>query len=124
MNAEDKLEYHDNLIKNMTRKCHSKCFKKENSKLDNLCLSACYHKYVNVISTLRNLSIKHGDKEDSEYIYTVFNPRYDPVVDILWSKGGSKYMHVPPISINLRHEVGKIYPVKGYNPYRDEFENQ
>jgi hypothetical protein len=63
MNADDKIEYHDNLIKNMTRMCHSKCFKKENFKLDNICLSACYHKYVNTISTLRKLSINHGDKK-------------------------------------------------------------
>jgi hypothetical protein len=124
MNAEDKMEYYDNLIKNMTRKCHTNCFKTQNFKIDQMCLSSCYHKYLNVISSIRNLAINHGDNEDSEYIHTIFNPRHDIVMDLIWSKGGSKFMHVPPVTLNLRHEVGKIYPFKGYSPYRDQFENQ
>ena len=124
MNAEDKQEYHNSLVKNMTRKCHSKCFKEDMNKIDKMCLSTCYHKYVNVISTLRKLSIEQGDKQDSEYIYTIFDLKKDPLNDILFSKGGSKYMMFPPITLNLRHEVSKIYPYKGYSPYRDQYENQ
>jgi hypothetical protein len=123
MNSEDKEEYYNSIIKNMTRICHDKCV---TDKIDKLCLSACYHKYINTIGRMRELAIDKGDKVDSEYIFAIFNPRYDKIIDLLWSQGGSQYMLGPWHSnINLRYEAhSKIYPVKGLNPYRHNYENQ
>ncbi len=135
MNPEDKAEYHNSLIKNMTRKCHDRCFKSKEedklskisnfSKLDSKCLSICYHKYINVITKLKKITQNKGDKLDSEFVLTVFDTRFDPVLDYIWTKGGSRYMYGAPTNFVLKYVIHKeITPYKGYSPFRDKYENQ
>ncbi len=123
MNEEDKSEYHETIVKNMTRKCHQKCYKE--NIIDKTCVSSCYHKYINVISKLRKLSLKKGEEVESEFVLTGYGLRENPMLDLIWSKGGSKIMPPLFISMSLRSMIGiTAYPYKGYSPFRDNLENQ
>lgn len=127
MNAENKLEHQDKIIKNMTRICHKRCFVMTDNKynLDKNCLSSCYHKYINTISKLTNLSLNLGKKYESEFITSVYNTKDDPLMDLIWSKGGSKLVPIPSIGLSLKHMTNlKVTPYKGFSPYRDEMDNQ
>jgi hypothetical protein len=130
MNSEDKADFHNSLVKNISRKCHEKCFNQESklnmpNVLNMNCLSACYHKYVNVISKLRTLSAVYGEKLDSQFISAVYETKKDELLDLIWNPGGSKYMRSYPFTINIKY-VNKrtIMPYKGFSPYRDELENK
>lgn len=112
----------------MTRKCHKKCFNKDETNTFNLnskCVSSCYHKYINVISQLRKLALTKGDKAESEFITSAFSTKEDPLMNLLWSRGGSKVLSPPFVCLSLRHMPGVImYPYKGFSPFRDQLENQ
>ena len=125
MNEDDKAEYHNNLIKNITRKCHQRCFKETDVKLDKNCLTGCYHKYLNVMSRLYKITGIDGDKVDSQFVTTVYATKEDPLMDLIWSKGGSKYMQLYPVTWVLKYNLfNKMTPYKGYSPFRDTMENQ
>ena len=125
MNAEDKAEYHNSLVKNITRKCHQKCFKQNEIKLDKQCITGCYHKYINVMSKIRKKTLLDGDKLDSQFVLTVFSTREDPVLNLMWAKGGSKYMLGLPVNWVLKYNLfNQITPYKGFSPFRDKYENQ
>ena len=124
MNSDDKKIHFDNIIKNMTRVCHLHCFNK-NSKLDidQNCLSSCYHKYINSMKKIRNITIKLGDRKNSEFILKIFNTRKDYVLDYLWPPGGKTFMGHPLFGFRWIDDK-KLYSYKGYSPYRDQMENQ
>ena len=127
MNSEDKAEYHNSLIKNITRKCHEKCFKSTNNnfQLDKTCLTGCYHKYINVMSKLRKLSFDKGAELDSQFVNSVYSLKDDAHLTLIWGRGGSKYMHAPPMNWCLKYLLfNTITPYKGYSPFRDKYENQ
>lgn len=133
MNAEDKADYHNSLIKNISRKCHEKCFKIDGNsnsgieefKLDKNCVTGCYHKYINVMSKLQKLSLDKGDKLDSQFVTTVFSTRQDEHLDLIWTPGGSKFMYGQGINFVLKYVLfHKVTPYKGFSPYRDSLENQ
>jgi hypothetical protein len=86
------------------------------------CLTSCYHKYINVLDKLRSLSIKKGDKFSSEFILKGFNPRFDEHEDFLFPKGGTQFSTY--YNSTKIVEFYKIYPIKGFSPYRVDEENQ
>jgi hypothetical protein len=125
MNAEDKAEYHNSLVKNISRKCHEKCFKSDEMKLDKNCLTGCYHKYINVMSKLRKLSLQKGEKLESQFVISAFSLKQDAHMDLIWMPGGSKYMYGVPYNWVLKYVLfHNLTPYKGFSPYRDKYENQ
>lgn len=121
MNKEDKQEYHFSIVKNMARKCHSRCFNRMNTiEINNNCLNACYHKYINTVNKLRKLTIQKGAKNHSEFIESVFKPNTDDVTEFFFPPGGS--YAVPP-GWFWYSPPNKSYLRSGYSPYREEMEN-
>ncbi len=128
MNSEDKAAYHESIVKNMTRKCHNKCFKINNLNnyhLDENCLSSCYHKYINLISKLRSLTFELGKKNESQFIYSAYSLGEVPLMNFIWTQGGSNMMPIPPMALVAKHMQGVVvHPYKGFSPFRDPLENQ
>jgi hypothetical protein len=122
MNDFDKNEYYDNIIKSMTRLCHDKCFK--GSSLSEDCISICYHKYINTISKIEQLSINLGKEARSEFVTRVYKTKEDPLEDeYLFPKGGKMIWH---ISRRFKYFESNFRPLYkgGLNPYKDISDQQ
>lgn len=108
----------------MTRKCHNRCFDPKNLKeiLDKSCVSACYHKYLNVMKRMQELSLEKGNKNESEFTTKLYPDPDTHLINFIWGLGGSKFMH---FFVFLKYvDDIKIYPVKGLSPFREVLENQ
>ena len=104
----------------MTRTCFNRCFKLSISQIDQQCVGACYHKYINVISQIQNLSKDIGKQNRSEFMIKGYSLDKDYLNNFIFPKGGSMYMN---ILITLKYfDDRKIFPTTGYNPFKDEID--
>ncbi len=120
----------------MSRKCHNRCFNSSthtdsnsnsniSPNIDRKCLSSCYHKYINAISTIKELSFEKGKRNESEFINVIYELRRDQLMDLIWAKGGSKMMPLPFLGYSVKYMTKmEFYPYKGYSPFNKPEENQ
>jgi hypothetical protein len=107
-------------MKNMTRVCFNRCFKPDKFQIDQHCVGACYHKYINVMSRIQQLSKEQGKQSLSEFIIKGYDLNKNYIEEFIFPKGGSLYMN---ILITLKYfDDKKIYPTTGNNPFKDEID--
>lgn len=101
----------------MTRTCFNRCFNADKIIIDQKCVGACYHKYINVIKQIQQLSLEKGRQSQSEFIIKGYNLDEDPLGEFIFPKGGTNYMN---LLITLKYfDENKIYPTTGYNPFKN-----
>jgi hypothetical protein len=113
MNDYDKNDHYDNIIKNMTRLCHDKCF---TTNLSEDCTTICYHKYVNTISKIERLSLELGQATESEFVTRIYKTKENILEDnYIFPAGGKRIAH-----LTRRFKFYSVAPLfKGYNPYKN-----
>lgn len=103
----------------MTQVCHKRCFSTKKLELEKDCITSCYHKYILSINKMKNYTVDLGKTDKSEFVYKIFNPDYDFVNDYIFPQTGSGFYY-PNWSFKAINE--KIYPITGYNPFKNEWE--
>jgi hemerythrin superfamily protein len=118
MNNFDKNEYYDDIIKNMTRICHKKCF--NDLSLSEECITTCYHKYVNTISKIEKLSLEVGKITRSEFVRRIYRTEKNLLEDeYIFPRGGKPVIHWTR-KWKTYNDYKPLF--KGDNPYKDPME--
>jgi hypothetical protein len=118
MNENDKNDYYDLIIKNMTRLCHNRCY--SNNEIKSECVSACYHKYINTISKIEKMSQTNGVECRSEFIKKIYEPVMTDLLETeyIFPQGGKPMIH----PLRLFKYMKEPIIVKGINPYMDKYD--
>lgn len=72
------------------------------NKLEDLCLSSCYHKYINTLSNFLELTKKEGKEVKSDYVTKAFEFQDFDVLDyFIFPLGGSPWHN---ILVRFKHD--------------------